>query len=278
MPVVFRQCYETHRGDVITGRVRMEWFSCTRLRSFNTLRFQILQMWYIQCETVCPRSEISPVWWCLQPYLLPALVWPQDAEELFRQGGRLFAEANPDAAMAAFQRSVELRPEYAPVWKALGVVYASRGEFDRAEAPFRNACERQPALPDACLYYGRTLHLLNRFQPAINVLRRTIRKSGKTDAIAIAAPAHQFQSPPVIGARGAVAQEDRLLTDARNHRIHQATVIEIAEGRAAVAPGWPVCRRFEGPAGLLYQHRVGLSGLPAREGFRVIVQIAVGAE
>jgi tetratricopeptide (TPR) repeat protein len=57
------------------------------------------------------------------------------------------------------------------------VVYASQGDFDRAETPFRNACERQPSLPDACLYYGRTLYLLNLFQPAIDVLHRTIQKA-----------------------------------------------------------------------------------------------------
>ena len=108
--------------------------------------------------------------------LLPALVWPQDADEFFRRGERFFDEHQLEAAIAAFQRSVELRPAYAPAWKALGVVYASRGEFERAETPFRNACERQPSLPDACLYYGRTLYLLNRFQPAIDVLRRTIQK------------------------------------------------------------------------------------------------------
>jgi protein O-GlcNAc transferase len=108
--------------------------------------------------------------------LFPALVWPQDAEVLFRQGGRLFAEGKLDAAIVALRHSVELRPGYAPAWKALGVVYASRGEFELAETPFRNACERQPWLPDACLYYGRTLYLLNRFQPAITVLRRTLQK------------------------------------------------------------------------------------------------------
>jgi protein O-GlcNAc transferase len=108
--------------------------------------------------------------------LLPALVWPQDAEVLFQQGQRLFAEHNPEAAITAFQRAVKLRPDYAPAWKALGVVHASRGEFERADTPFRNACERQPSLPDACLYYGRTLYLLNRFQPAIDVLRRTIQR------------------------------------------------------------------------------------------------------
>src|SRR5437764_509575 len=122
--------------------------------------------------SVLPRVLVK----VLLASLLPALLWPQDAEELFRQGGRLFAERRTDAAIAVFQRSVALRPEYAPAWKALGVVFASRGEFDRAETPFLNACERQPSLPDACLYYGRTLYLLNRFQPAIDVLRPVLRK------------------------------------------------------------------------------------------------------
>uniref|UniRef100_Q028H1 Tetratricopeptide TPR_4 n=1 Tax=Solibacter usitatus (strain Ellin6076) TaxID=234267 RepID=Q028H1_SOLUE len=108
--------------------------------------------------------------------MVPALARSQDAEQLFRDGERLFAEHSFEAAIAAFQRSAELRPEYAPGWKALGVVYASRGDFDRAETPFRNACERQPSLPDACLYYGRTLYLLNRFQAAIPVLQRTLQR------------------------------------------------------------------------------------------------------
>ena len=107
---------------------------------------------------------------------LPALAWPQDAEQLYRQGERLFAERNFDDAIAAFQRSTELRPQYAPAWKALGVVFASRGDFESAEAPFRNACERQPSLSDACLYYGRTLYLLNRFQSALAVLHRTLQQ------------------------------------------------------------------------------------------------------
>jgi protein O-GlcNAc transferase len=105
----------------------------------------------------------------------PLMAW-QDADEFFRQGGRFFAENNLDSAIAAYRRGLELRPAYAPAWKALGVVYASRGEFEGAETSFRNACERQPSLPDACLYQGRTLYLLNRFQPAIEVLRRSLQR------------------------------------------------------------------------------------------------------
>jgi Flp pilus assembly protein TadD len=115
---------------------------------------------------------------CCEIALLSVLsftAWPQQAEELYRQGQRSFTTGNLDAAIAAFQQAVKLRPDYAPAWKALGVAYASRGEFDRAESPFRNACERQPPLPDACIYLGRTLYLLNRFPAAISVLRPIVQ-------------------------------------------------------------------------------------------------------
>ena len=98
----------------------------------------------------------------------------QDSEALYRRGTQLFGEHEPAEAIAALERSVALRPENAAAWKALGVVYAAQGDYEKAEKPFLNACRRQPALADACLYYGRTLYLLNRFQPAVEVLRRAL--------------------------------------------------------------------------------------------------------
>jgi Flp pilus assembly protein TadD len=105
--------------------------------------------------------------------LLGAVAVAQDAEDYFRRGSKLFSDHQADAALNAFRQSVHLRPDYAAAWKAIGVILASRGDYESAQTAFRNACERQPSLPDACLYYGRTLYLLNRFQPAIDVLRRT---------------------------------------------------------------------------------------------------------
>lgn len=49
---------------------------------------------------------------------------------------------------------------------------ASVGDYTRAEEPFHRACLLDPLLPDACLYFGRTLYLLDRFEPALDVLRR----------------------------------------------------------------------------------------------------------
>jgi Flp pilus assembly protein TadD len=84
---------------------------------------------------------------------------------------QLLADRRPADAIAPLQQSVSLQPAFAPAWKGLGLAYAGLGDFEHAEPPFRNACQREPALEDACLYHGRTLYLLDRFQPALNVLR-----------------------------------------------------------------------------------------------------------
>jgi Tfp pilus assembly protein PilF len=100
----------------------------------------------------------------------------QDAGELCRAGIRLLSENQPIAAADALERCVKLRPDYTLAWKALGVASAAQGDYERAEKPFRTACGLQPALPDACLYYGRTLYLLNRFPAALDVLRQTLTR------------------------------------------------------------------------------------------------------
>jgi Flp pilus assembly protein TadD len=104
--------------------------------------------------------------------LLVGTMTAQDADALYQTGIRLLSENQMSSATDALEKCVRLRPDYAAAWKALGVISATRGEFDRAEKPFRTACELQPGLADACSYYGRTLYLLNQFQPALEVLRR----------------------------------------------------------------------------------------------------------
>src|ERR1017187_5915622 len=121
-----------HRGDNITRAIRMESFCCTRLRSFKHFAIpnSVDVVNSVRNSMFALRDLTGMV---VLAALLPALVWPQGANEFFRRGERSFDEHQLEAAIAAFQRSVELRPAYAPAWKALGVVYASRGEFERAE-------------------------------------------------------------------------------------------------------------------------------------------------
>jgi Flp pilus assembly protein TadD len=93
-------------------------------------------------------------------------------EELYQRGLRLMAEHQAEAAIGAFQQAAALRPGDASIWKALGVAYASRGEYPKAEEPFRKACRLNARLPDACLYLGRTLYLEDRFSEALEILQQ----------------------------------------------------------------------------------------------------------
>ncbi len=114
--------------------------------------------------------------------------WPAiaaaDPDELYRRGLRLFAEHQPDAAIDAYRQSLALRPSSAAVWKALGVAYASRGDYADSEGPFHRACLLNAGERDACLYFGRTLYLLDRFEESLDVLREAGKKDPESAQIA----------------------------------------------------------------------------------------------
>jgi tetratricopeptide (TPR) repeat protein len=103
--------------------------------------------------------------------LLLAAPAGDDAAALYREGLRLFAAGQADAAIAAYRKSLAARPSDAATWKALGVAYAASGDYTRATEPFHRACLLDAKLPDACLYFGRALYLTDRFAQAVHVLR-----------------------------------------------------------------------------------------------------------
>jgi tetratricopeptide (TPR) repeat protein len=133
--------------------------------------------------------------------LAPLVLTAQDAGSLYRDGLRLFSERQPQAAIAALRQSVALQPANAAAWKALGVIHASQGDYQSAEPEFRNACERQPSLEDACLYHGRALYLLDRFPAAIETLRGalSVRESAEAHrllALSLEALARAAEAEP----------------------------------------------------------------------------------
>lgn len=106
-----------------------------------------------------------------------------DPGALYREGLRLFSEGQAQAAIDSFQKAIALRPSDAAAWKALGIVHAARGDYGRAEEPFHRACLLNPHLPDACLYLGRTLYLLDQFEQAVNVLRAALENDPRNAQI-----------------------------------------------------------------------------------------------
>lgn len=124
------------------------------------------------------------------------LVAADDPDALYREGLRLFAEGQPAAAIASFKKAIELRPSDAATWKALGVTHAAQGDYARAEEPFHRACLLNPKLPDACLYFGRALYLLDHFEQAVNVLSTALESDpgnpqiNRIEALALEAWGH----------------------------------------------------------------------------------------
>lgn len=62
----------------------------------------------------------------------------------------------------------------AGAWMERGVAFAKAGDTVNAEAAFHRACLLNPKLPSACLFYGRSLYLLDRFADAIGVTRTAL--------------------------------------------------------------------------------------------------------
>jgi Flp pilus assembly protein TadD len=97
------------------------------------------------------------------------------AVELYEQGTALFQSGKLAEAAQRFEEASRLAPKNARIWKALGVSYAATADYERANGPLHQACNLDPSLDDACYYYGRNLYAMNRFEPALAALNRSLR-------------------------------------------------------------------------------------------------------
>ncbi len=70
----------------------------------------------------------------------------QKAAEAYRRLGALAYMNDTKAALAAYQKAVELDPENAEGWNNLGNVYCTRRELDKAEEMYRKSLEISEAL------------------------------------------------------------------------------------------------------------------------------------
>ena len=91
----------------------------------------------------------------------------------YTEGVAQFENGNPARAIPLLTRAVEEQPGSAKAWKALGVAYAAQKRYTEAEPPLEHACSLDAGLADACYFYARVLYALDRFEPSIEVLRRT---------------------------------------------------------------------------------------------------------
>src|SRR5262245_24722195 len=74
------------------------------------------------------------------------------------KGQTAFRAKNWTNAEKWFSEAVRQQPSSVLAHKWLGMTYAAEERYSLAEAPFRRACELDPAAPDVCYYLGRTLY------------------------------------------------------------------------------------------------------------------------
>ena len=90
---------------------------------------------------------------------------PSTAETWFEQGVEL-EEEDPDGAIDAYRRALDLEPDLPEIWLNLGRLLHERGELAEAERCYRQAVEIDPEEPVSFFDLGVALQDQERFEEA----------------------------------------------------------------------------------------------------------------
>jgi Tfp pilus assembly protein PilF len=72
-----------------------------------------------------------------------------DVEAAYRAGLQQFARGDTTGALASLRTSLAGNPNYAPTWRALGLVFEKLGEKDQARAAYKRYLQLAPSAGDA---------------------------------------------------------------------------------------------------------------------------------
>lgn len=103
----------------------------------------------------------------------PETAPPASADEWFDQALHL-EDSDPKAAQAAYERAVELVPDYSPAWINLGRLLHERHDEKKAEIVYRRALQECGAEPLLLFNLGVVLEDLGRIDDAIEAYQSAI--------------------------------------------------------------------------------------------------------
>jgi len=95
--------------------------------------------------------------------LSPAFAF--DAETYYSMGQKYVEKGNFDMAVLAFEKAVELAPDWAEAHNALGEIYVELLRFENAVAEFDKAIRLKSDYTQAKLNRRRTMMSLERYKP-----------------------------------------------------------------------------------------------------------------
>jgi tetratricopeptide (TPR) repeat protein len=113
-------------------------------------------------------------------YFTKAAEWNPMDEEAFRMKGTvLFTAQQPDSAMIAFNKAIEIFPENYMAYTGLGLVYVqAKGDLDKGLACFKKANELKYNYTDAYFYAAKTEFARNNTSAGIRYLENSVKRGG----------------------------------------------------------------------------------------------------
>lgn len=96
------------------------------------------------------------------------------ATEAMEMGQALLAQGLTRAALAEFERVIEINPEMTVAYMSAGEIYAAEGNYDAAEEKYAVAAAQEPRNFDAQYGHGLMLQLLDRLSDAVRAYLRAL--------------------------------------------------------------------------------------------------------
>ena len=107
----------------------------------------------------------------------------EQARDLNNKGVALFQRGSIEAAIEAFIRAMELKPDYAEAYNNLGLAYSKRGQNEESVKYFQKALELDPQMGEVYNNLGFLFHTTSHYDRAVEMFNRSLQ-TGADQAIA----------------------------------------------------------------------------------------------
>ena len=97
------------------------------------------------------------------------------ATDWYEKGVKFYESGNYKEALNAFNKAIQLNPQYAAAYNNRGVAYGKLGNYQQAINDYNKAIQLNPQYAIAYYNRGNVYHKLGNYQQAINDLNNTIQ-------------------------------------------------------------------------------------------------------
>ncbi|MEW6493765.1 MAG: tetratricopeptide repeat protein [Cyanobacteriota bacterium] len=107
--------------------------------------------------------------------LMVSLIRSNNATDLYNRGETLLELKRYEDALTAYNRAVEIKPEYAEAWKGKGDTLLELKRYEDARNAYDKAIQIQPDYGEAWIGRGNVLDSLQQYKEAVNSLDAAIK-------------------------------------------------------------------------------------------------------